>query len=106
MHGGILPNIVELVMRDRGSRDSQTVASWVNDAASGPMSAMFELPVTTSVSVPTVDLRPPRLVRCSIATVGGILGTPALVGAFGTGSEVAGHAETYLAIAFLGTRHR
>src|SRR3954464_14105841 len=26
----------------------------------------------TSVSVPTVDLRPPRLVRCSIATVGGI----------------------------------
>ena len=26
----------------------------------------------TSVSVPTVDLRPPRLVRCSIATVGGM----------------------------------
>jgi hypothetical protein len=26
----------------------------------------------TSVSVPTVLLRPPRLVRCSIATVGGM----------------------------------
>ena len=39
----------------------------------------------------------------TIATVGGVLGTPALVGAFDTGSEVAGHAETYLAIAFLGT---
>ena len=39
----------------------------------------------------------------TIATVLGIVGTPALVGAFDTGSEVAGHAETYLAIAFLGT---
>ena len=27
---------------------------------------------TISVSVPTVDLRPPRLVRCSMATVGGM----------------------------------
>ena len=32
VHGGILPNIVDLAMRDRGSRDAQTVASWVNDA--------------------------------------------------------------------------
>ena len=39
----------------------------------------------------------------TVATVGGVLLTPALVGAFGTGAEVAGHAETYLAIAFLGT---
>ena len=39
----------------------------------------------------------------AIATVLGVVGTPALVGAFGTGAEVAGHAETYLAIAFLGT---
>jgi putative MATE family efflux protein len=39
----------------------------------------------------------------TIATVGGILTTPALVAAFGTGSVVAGHAETYLDIAFLGT---
>lgn len=38
-----------------------------------------------------------------IATVGGIALTPALVGVFDTGAEVAGHAETYLAIAFLGT---
>ena len=37
------------------------------------------------------------------ATVGGILLTPPLVGFFDTGTEVAGHAETYLAIAFLGT---
>ena len=39
----------------------------------------------------------------TVATVGGILLTPTLVGAFGTGSAVADHAETYLAIAFLGT---
>jgi putative MATE family efflux protein len=39
----------------------------------------------------------------ALATVGGIILTPTLVGAFGTGAEVAGHAETYLAIAFLGT---
>lgn len=39
----------------------------------------------------------------TLATVGGILATPALVAAFDTGSEVTGHAETYLAIAFLGT---
>jgi hypothetical protein len=32
VHGGILPNIVELARRDRGARDAQTVASWVNDA--------------------------------------------------------------------------
>jgi hypothetical protein len=32
VHGGILPNIVDLVNKDRGSRDPQTVASWVNDA--------------------------------------------------------------------------
>lgn len=38
-----------------------------------------------------------------IATAGGIALTPALVGVFDTGAEVAGHAETYLAIAFLGT---
>jgi putative MATE family efflux protein len=37
------------------------------------------------------------------ATVGGILLTPTLVAGFDTGAEVAGHAETYLAIAFLGT---
>jgi putative MATE family efflux protein len=39
----------------------------------------------------------------TVATVGGILATPALVGAFGAGSDVTGHAGTYLAIAFLGT---
>jgi len=39
----------------------------------------------------------------TVATVGGVLLTPALVGAFATGAEVAGHAETYLTIAFLGT---
>jgi len=39
----------------------------------------------------------------TVATIGGILATPALVGAFDTGSAVAGQAETYLAIAFLGT---
>ncbi|RYB94026.1 MATE family efflux transporter [Nocardioides oleivorans] len=39
----------------------------------------------------------------SIATVAGILLTPTLVGAFDTGAEVADHAETYLALAFLGT---
>ena len=32
VHGGILPNIVELAMRDRGSRDAGTVTTWVNDA--------------------------------------------------------------------------
>ncbi len=39
----------------------------------------------------------------TVATVAGVLATRPLVAAFGTGSEVAGHAETYLAIAFLGT---
>lgn len=39
----------------------------------------------------------------SVATVGGILATPVLVSAFGTGPEVADHARTYLSIAFLGT---
>ncbi len=39
----------------------------------------------------------------TVATAGGILATPALVGAFDTGPEVSGQAETYLAIAFLGT---
>ncbi len=39
----------------------------------------------------------------TVATIGGVLATPALVGAFDTGREVTGHAETYLAIAFLGT---
>ena len=39
----------------------------------------------------------------TLATVAGILATPALVGAFGSGDDVAGHAETYLAIAVLGT---
>lgn len=39
----------------------------------------------------------------ALATVLGIVLTPTLVGAFGTGAEVAGHAETYLALAFLGT---
>lgn len=39
----------------------------------------------------------------TVATVLGVVLTPTLVGAFGTGAEVAGHAETYLAIAFLGT---
>jgi hypothetical protein len=31
VHGGILPNIVELAMRERGARDAETVASYVND---------------------------------------------------------------------------
>ena len=39
----------------------------------------------------------------TVATVAGILATPALVAVFDTGGEVAGHAQTYLAIAFLGT---
>jgi putative MATE family efflux protein len=39
----------------------------------------------------------------ALATVLGVVLTPTLVGAFGTGTAVAGHAETYLAIAFLGT---
>lgn len=39
----------------------------------------------------------------TVATVLGVVLTPTLVGAFGTGAEVADHAETYLAIAFLGT---
>ena len=39
----------------------------------------------------------------SIATVAGVLSTPLLVAAFGTGPEVADHARTYLSIAFLGT---
>ncbi|GAA1912150.1 MATE family efflux transporter [Nocardioides hwasunensis] len=39
----------------------------------------------------------------TIATIGGVVLTPSLVGVFDTGAEVADHAETYLAIAFLGT---
>ncbi|MCF6378506.1 MATE family efflux transporter [Nocardioides KLBMP 9356] len=39
----------------------------------------------------------------AVVTVLGILGTPVLVGAFDTGTEVAGHAATYLGVAFLGT---
>ena len=39
----------------------------------------------------------------TVATVLGVVLTPTLVAAFGTGAEVADHAETYLAIAFLGT---
>lgn len=39
----------------------------------------------------------------TVATVGGILLTPPLVAVFDAGTEVAAHAETYLAIAFLGT---
>jgi putative MATE family efflux protein len=39
----------------------------------------------------------------TLATALGIALTPTLVGAFGVGAEVADHAETYLAIAFLGT---
>ena len=39
----------------------------------------------------------------TVATIGGMSATPALVGAFDTGPVVADHAETYLAIAFLGT---
>ena len=39
----------------------------------------------------------------ALATVAGILTTPALVRAFDAGAEVSGHAETYLEIAFLGT---
>jgi putative MATE family efflux protein len=39
----------------------------------------------------------------TVATALGIVLTPTLVGAFGVGAEVADHAETYLAIAFLGT---
>ena len=31
VHGGILPNIVELAMRERGARDAETVASYVNE---------------------------------------------------------------------------
>ena len=31
VHAGVLPNIVELAMRDRGARDAETVASYVND---------------------------------------------------------------------------
>ncbi|MGH9348026.1 MAG: metallophosphoesterase [Vicinamibacterales bacterium] len=31
MHGGVLPNIVELAMRERGARDAEAVASYVND---------------------------------------------------------------------------
>jgi hypothetical protein len=31
VHGGILPNIVELAVRERGARDADTVASYVND---------------------------------------------------------------------------
>nr|WP_300048380.1 MATE family efflux transporter [uncultured Nocardioides sp.] len=38
-----------------------------------------------------------------VATVGGVALTPALVGVFDTGAEVADNAETYLGIAFLGT---
>jgi putative MATE family efflux protein len=39
----------------------------------------------------------------AVTTVVGIAATPWLVGAFGAGGEVAGHAATYLRIAFLGT---
>jgi putative MATE family efflux protein len=39
----------------------------------------------------------------ALATVGGIVAAPTLVAAFGTGTEVADHARTYLSIAFLGT---
>jgi putative MATE family efflux protein len=39
----------------------------------------------------------------TLATALWIVLTPTLVGAFGVGAEVADHAETYLAIAFLGT---
>lgn len=39
----------------------------------------------------------------AVATVLGIALTPTLVGAFGTGDVVSGHATTYLSIAFLGT---
>jgi putative MATE family efflux protein len=39
----------------------------------------------------------------TLATALGIVLTPTLVGAFGVGAQVADHAETYLAIAFLGT---
>jgi hypothetical protein len=31
VHGGLLPNIVELAMRERGARDAASVASYVND---------------------------------------------------------------------------
>jgi hypothetical protein len=31
VHGGILPNIVELAIRDRDAGDAQAVTSWVND---------------------------------------------------------------------------
>jgi hypothetical protein len=31
VHGGILPNIVELAARERGARDAESVASYVND---------------------------------------------------------------------------
>jgi hypothetical protein len=31
VHAGVLPNIVELTMGERGARDAQTVASYVND---------------------------------------------------------------------------
>jgi hypothetical protein len=31
VHGGILPNIVELARRERGARDAESVASYVND---------------------------------------------------------------------------
>src|SRR3712207_8410960 len=49
------------------------------------------------------DALPISILIGTLATVLGIVLTPALVGAFGTGVEVADHAETYLAIAFLGT---
>ena len=39
----------------------------------------------------------------AVTTSVGIAATPWLVGAFGAGGEVAGHATTYLRIAFLGT---
>jgi hypothetical protein len=32
VHGGILPNIVDLAMQERGERDADAVASYVNDA--------------------------------------------------------------------------
>ena len=43
------------------------------------------------------------LIIGAVTTVAGVLLTPTLVGAFGASGEVAGHATTYLRIAFLGT---
>jgi hypothetical protein len=32
VHGGVMPNIVDLALRERGARDAETVAAYVNDA--------------------------------------------------------------------------